>query len=204
MTTLAQKTCSFALNAYAPTLSPSARRAITTGVLMTAAVALLTLSAKFKVPSYPVPMTLQTMVVLLIGLTYGARLGGASLCAYMAMGAMGYPVFAGTPEKGLGLAYMFGPTGGYLLGFFLSALLMGWISESRQWDRRIAGAGFAMLLGLTVIFTCGLIGLGIAIGFDKPLLALGLQPFVWGEIIKMVVVMTLLPAAWKVMERLQK
>ena len=96
---------------------------------------LLTLSAKIKVPFYPVPMTMQTLAVMLIGFTFGWRLAGAAVLFYLAQGALGLPVFLlGTPEKGIGLAYMMGPTGGYLLGFVLAAVLCGWLAE-RGWDR---------------------------------------------------------------------
>jgi biotin transport system substrate-specific component len=93
---------------------------------------LLTLSARVQVPFFPVPMTLQVLVVLLIGVAYGPRLAGATLAAWLAQGAAGLPVFAGTPEKGLGLAYMAGPTGGYLAGFLVAAILVGWLAE-RGW-----------------------------------------------------------------------
>src|SRR5256885_9623717 len=88
----------------------------------------LTLSAKLQVPFYPVPMTMQSLVVLLIGLAFGWRLGTATVLLYLAEGLAGLPVFAGTPEKGIGLAYMMGPTGGYLVGFVLAAAFLGWLA----------------------------------------------------------------------------
>jgi len=97
---------------------------------------LMAISAKINVPFYPVPMTMQTFVVLSIGMAYGWRLGGATLLLYLAEGAMGLPVFAGTPEKGIGLAYMMGPTGGYLIGFVLAATIVGYLGE-RGWDRNV-------------------------------------------------------------------
>lgn len=93
---------------------------------------LLTISAKIEVPFYPVPMTMQTLVVLLLGMAYGARLGAATVLLYLAEGAVGLPVFAGTPERGIGIAYMMGPTGGYLAGFVLSAAITGWLTERRR------------------------------------------------------------------------
>ena len=96
-------------------------------------VCLLTLSAKLQVPFYPVPMTMQTLVVLMIGMAYGRVLGTATVAAYLLAGAAGLPVFAGTPERGIGLAYMMGPTGGYLVGFLVSAWLMGALAE-RGWS----------------------------------------------------------------------
>ena len=98
--------------------------------------ALLTISAKIEVPFYPVPMTMQTLVVLLLGMAFGARLGAATVLLYLAEGAVGLPVFAGTPERGIGIAYMLGPTGGYLVGFVLSAAITGWLTERRRdWPR---------------------------------------------------------------------
>jgi hypothetical protein len=102
-------------------------------VLAVAGTLLLTLSAKMKVPFYPVPMTMQTLVVLVIGAVYGWRLGVATILLYLAEGASGLPVFADTPERGIGLAYMMGPTGGYLLGFVVGAAIVGWLAE-RGWD----------------------------------------------------------------------
>ena len=98
----------------------------------------LTVSAKTQIPFWPVPMTMQTFVVLVIGMAYGARLGVATIALYLLEGALGLPVFAGTPEKGVGLAYMMGPTGGYLLGFVAGAWLCGWLAE-RGFDRLISG-----------------------------------------------------------------
>jgi biotin transporter BioY len=104
-------------------------------------VCLLTLSAKLQVPFYPVPMTMQTLVVLMIGMAYGRMLGTATVVAYLLAGAAGLPVFAGTPERGIGLAYMTGPTGGYLLGFLIASWLMGMLADAagrlvRARDRR--------------------------------------------------------------------
>src|SRR5690606_16484525 len=93
---------------------------------------LLTLSAKINVPFYPVPMTMQTFAVLLIGAAFGWRLGTATVLLYLAQGAAGLPVFAGTPEKGIGLLYLMGPTGGYLVGFAVAAAVVGWLAE-RGW-----------------------------------------------------------------------
>ena len=85
---------------------------------------LLTISAKVKVPFYPVPMTMQTFVVVLIGITYGWKLGLTTILAYLFEGTIGLPVFAGTPEKGIGISYMLGPTGGYLVGFISSVFII--------------------------------------------------------------------------------
>jgi biotin transport system substrate-specific component len=142
--------------------------------------ALLTLSAKIQVPFYPVPMTMQTLVVLLIGMAFGARLGIATVALYLAEGAVGLPVFAGTPEKGIGLAYMMGPTGGYLLGFVLAAAIAGWIVERR---RDAAGLALAVVAGSIAIYAPGVLWLAGLVGFAKAL-EFGLVPFLWGDLLK--------------------
>ena len=93
---------------------------------------LLTISAKIKIPFYPVPMTMQTFVVVLIGITFGWKLGLATIFAYLFEGAVGLPVFAGTPEKGIGISYMIGPTGGYLIGFITSVFIAGFVNLNKN------------------------------------------------------------------------
>ena len=117
-------------------------------------VCLLTLSAKLQVPFYPVPMTMQTLVVLMIGMAYGRVLGTATVAAYLLAGAAGLPVFAGTPERGIGLAYMMGPTGGFLVGFLISAWLMGALAE-RGWSNSFLLSAAAMIIGHAVILAAG-------------------------------------------------
>jgi len=152
-------------------------------MLVVVGIAALWISARIKVPFYPVDMTLQTMVVLMIGAAYGWRLGGATVALYLAQGAMGMPVFTGTPEKGLGIAYMMGPTGGYLIGFFVAAVITGWLLE-RFGTRSILAVGGAMLFADTVLFALGLLWLGVLFGWDKPILEWGLYPFALGECTK--------------------
>ncbi|MXZ81206.1 MAG: biotin transporter BioY [Gammaproteobacteria bacterium] len=169
-------------------------------VLIAVGVALLTLSAKIKIPFYPVPVTMQTFVVLAFAMACGWRLGSMTLLSYLACGATGLPVFAGTPEKGIGIAYMLGPTGGYLLGFVLAAAVVGCLAE-RGWDRKPGTTFLAMLAGNVVIYVPGLIWLGSVVGWDKPVLAWGLTPFVLGDLAKIVLAMIVLPAAWKLVGR---
>jgi biotin transport system substrate-specific component len=175
-------------------------RPLRLAVLAVAGTALLALSAKLKVPFYPVPMTMQTFAVLVIGMAYGWRLAAATLALYLAEGAAGLPVFAGTPEKGIGVAYMLGPTGGYLLGYVLAAALVGWLAE-RGWDRGIGFAALAMLAGNAVIYVPGLLWLGAVVGWDKPVLAWGLAPFLWGDLAKLALAALALPLAWKLVGR---
>ena len=165
-------------------------------VLIFAGTVALTVSAKTQVPFYPVPMTMQTFVVLVIGMTYGWRLGGLTLLAYLAEGAAGLPVFANTPERGIGLAYLAGPTGGYLVGFFVAAVVVGYLAE-RGWDRSVPRAALAMLAGHVIIFALGLLWLGTLIGYGEPLLVNGLYPFIPGAIFKLALAAAVLPLAWR-------
>lgn len=177
----------------------SSQRVLRGVVLALAGAALLTLSAKVKVPFYPVPMTMQTFAVLVLGAAYGWRLGAATVLLYLAQGAIGLPVFADTPEKGLGLAYMMGPTGGYLLGFVAAAAIVGWLAE-RGFDRAPARLFAVMALGHVVIFACGLAWLSALIGFDRAW-ALGVAPFYLATVLKTALGAAALPAAWAVLRR---
>ena len=161
---------------------------------------LLTLSAKIQVPFYPVPMTMQTFMVLALGMAYGWRLGAATMLLYLAEGAMGLPVFAGTPEKGIGLAYMMGGTGGYLIGYVLAAAATGWLAE-KGWDRTIFGTASAMLVGNALIYVPGLLYLGMLFGWDKPIVAWGLTPFILGDAVKLALAAGVMPLAWKVLRK---
>lgn len=155
-------------------------------------------SAKVQIPFYPVPMTMQTTVVFAIGMAFGWRLGGLTIMLYLFEGAMGLPVFSGSPEKGIGLAYIMGPTGGYLLGFFVSAVVLGWLAE-KGWDRNYFSTAVAMVIGNVVIYAFGLAWLGSIVGWDKPLLAWGMTPFLLGDVIKLVLASLLLPLVWKLL-----
>jgi len=155
--------------------------------------ALLWASAKVQVPMWPVPMTMQSMVVLLIGFGYGARLGVATVALYLFQGAVGLPVFAGTPEKGIGLAYMAGTTGGFLFGFVLVVGATGWLAE-RGWGRSLAGTAAAMVVGSALLFVPGVLWLATFVGFDKAV-AFGLAPFVAGAVVKAALAVALIAAA---------
>jgi len=140
----------------------------------------LVVSAKLQVPFYPVPLTMQTAVVFLLGLAFGPRIAVAAVLAYLAQGAVGLPVFAGTPEKGIGLAYMLGPTGGYLAGFVVAAWICGHAAAAGWRGWRIAGA---VLLSTLAIYALGVGWLTTLIGFDKAI-AFGLLPFIYGDLLK--------------------
>jgi biotin transport system substrate-specific component len=157
-------------------------------------------SAKISVPFWPVPMTLQTGAVALIAAAYGWRLGLATVLLYLLEGAVGIPVFEGTPAKGIGLAYMVGTTGGYLVGFVIAAAIVGWFVEqggSRN-PFRLFGA---MVLGDAFVFALGLLWLGTVVGWDKPILEWGLYPFVFGDLVKLGLAACLVSAGARLVRR---
>ena len=148
---------------------------------------LLALSSKISVPFYPVPMTMQTFVVLFTGVTLGARYGFIALSFYILEGALGLPVFSGTPAKGIGIAYLFGPTGGYIIGFAFSALLAGILFSKKNYfidNKNFLITFLKLIISLTPTYLIGLIWLGTIIGWNKPILELGFYPFFLGEIFK--------------------
>lgn len=164
-------------------------------VLVLAGSILTALSAQavIPLPFSPVPVTGQTFAVLLIGAVLGSRLGALSMLAYLAEGAVGLPVFAGGHGT---LLWMLGPTGGYLAGFVAAAYITGWLCE-RGWDRRLLTALAAMLVGNAAIYALGLPWLAHFVGTGK-VVALGLAPFIVGDIAKIVLAGLAMPAAWKV------
>ena len=171
---------------------------------------ILTISAKIKVPFYPVPMTMQTFVVVLMGVTLGWKLGLATVFAYLFEGAIGIPVFAGTPEKGLGVAYLMGPTGGYLFGFLVATYVAGSFKYDNCFDSqkfKLAKENLPFFLALrsaitlpykniiklifsvSFIYIFGVLWLGTLIGWEKPLFKLGVQPFLFAELFKILIVL---------------
>lgn len=166
------------------------------GLLALAGTALLALSAKIQVPFWPVPMTMQSFVVLVLGMAYGWRLAGATLLLYLAEGALGLPVFA----SGAGLAYLAGPTGGYLLGFLLAAVLLGWLAE-RGWDRSVLWTLVAMVIGNIVIFAPGVAWLSVLMGDLAKAIGAGLTPFLAASLFKTGLAAAVLPFAWRLLQR---
>lgn len=150
--------------------------------LTLAAAALITLSAKVQVPFWPVPMTLQTMAVVGVAAVLGPRLGIAAMLAYLGAGMAGLPVFAGSPERGIGLAYMAGPTGGFLIGMLAAMGVTGWLAAGRG----ALGRGLAMLVGLATIYIPGLAWLSGFVPADQ-LLAMGFLPFILGDLVKLAI-----------------
>jgi len=159
----------------------------------------LTLSAKIQVPFYPIPMTMQTFLILVIGMTFGWKLGGLTVFCYLIEGAVGLPVFAGTPIKGIGLAYMMGPTGGYLIGFIIATCTVGYLGE-KGFDRSFLTTFIAMGVGTLLIFLCGYTWLSMFFGFEKAFLY-GVIPFVWSELFKVALATAVLPLYWRYLNR---
>jgi biotin transport system substrate-specific component len=166
-------------------------RVLRGAILIALGTALLTLSAKVNLPLPYVPMTLQTLVVLMIGAAYGWRLGVATVIAYLAEGAIGLPVFAGPVG---GLAPLVGPTAGYLYGFVLAALATGWLSQ-RGWDRSVVWLFVAMAIGHILILGTGFawLAFGMKLGIDKAWLV-GIVPFIAASLVKNALGATLVPA----------
>ena len=141
----------------------------------------LTISAKIKIPFYPVPMTMQTFVVMLLGLAFGYKIGLATVSLYLLEGIAGLPVFSNSPEKGVGLVYFTGPTMGYLIGFLSATLIAGTINSNHNILKII----FKLLLSVSTIYILGVLWLGTLIGWDKPILEFGVYPFLLAEIFKL-------------------
>lgn len=160
---------------------------------------LLAVSAQVKIPLYPVPVTGQTLVVLLIGMAYGPWLGGATVMAYLLEGVMGMPVFAGGAAGWLTIA---GPTGGYLVGFAVAAFAMGFLAE-RGMGRSVLNTALAMLVGTAIIYAFGVIWLNNFVPGDIVAAAkVGMVPFLVGDTLKLIVAAGLMPLAWKAVQKL--
>ncbi|HEY4201449.1 MAG TPA: biotin transporter BioY [Devosiaceae bacterium] len=170
-------------------LETSARRALT----VIAGAALMTLAAKIQIPFWPVPMTLHTLAVMGFAVALGPRIAILIFLAYLLAGALGLPVFSGSPERGIGLAYMVGPTGGYLLGYLVASWLVGILALGRATFGRIG----AMLAGLVVIYATGVAWLAAYVPANQ-LVAAGVAPFLVGDLVKIGIIAfgaMLLPAS---------
>ena len=154
---------------------------------------LLTISAKVKIPFYPVPMTMQTFVVILLGITLGAKIGLLTVSLYLFEGIFGLPVFANTPEKGIGFIYFTGTTMGYLIGFLVTVYLAG----SFQYNKGIINTFLKLMFSVSFIYLLGMIWLGTLIGWDKPIFKLGAQPFLLAELFKILLLLFLTPTLLK-------
>jgi len=173
---------------------------------------LLTISAKVKIPFYPVPMTMQTFVVLFLGMSLGPKVGSATVALYLLEGIFGLPVFANSPEKGIGLVYFTGPTMGYLIGFLVATYLAGLLlSPSGKLNQYIKFLKFrnsyltiffSLLFSVSFIYILGLFWLGTLIGWDKPIFKLGAQPFLLAELFKLTLLTILYPWIFKINTKL--
>ena len=141
---------------------------------------LLTISAKIKIPFYPVPMTMQTFMVLFLGISFGYKIGVATVMFYLLEGILGLPVFSNSPEKGIGIAYFVGPTMGYLIGFVFASFLAGFLKYNSNFFLTF----IKLLLSTSIIYILGVLWLGNLIGWDKPILQLGVYPFLLAELFK--------------------
>ena len=141
---------------------------------------ILAISSKVKIPFYPVPMTMQTLVILIIGIGFGWKIGMATVALYLFEGIIGLPVFSGTPEKGVGLIYFTGPTMGYLIGFLIAVFFAG----KFNYDNNLIKNFLKLTFATSLIYVLGMIWLGGLIGWDKPIFKLGAQPFLLAELFK--------------------
>ena len=148
---------------------------------------LLTISSKIKIPFYPVPMTMQTFVVLFLGMSFGYKIGLATVSLYLLEGIIGLPVFSNSPEKGVGIIYFTGPTMGYLIGFLFATFLAGYFN----FKLNIFYTFLKFIISVSVIYILGVFWLGNLIGWDKPIIQLGVTPFLLAELFK-VSILTLL------------
>jgi biotin transport system substrate-specific component len=180
--------------ALAPSLLPQDRALRLAGLVLLAIAGslLMWVSAKIKVPFYPVPMTLQTLALFGIAAAYGMRLGVATIALYLIEGALGLPVFAGTPEKGIGLAYMFGPTGGYLASYMIAAAIVGYAVD-RGLGRNPFKLFGAMLVAEVVILGMGFAWMAYLFGAEKAF-AFGVGPFIVTDLVKIALAASLVPA----------
>ena len=142
----------------------------------------LTISAKAKIPFYPVPMTMQTFVVLFLGLTFGYKIGISTVGLYLLEGIVGLPVFSNSPERGIGIAYFTGPTMGYLIGFFSATYLASYVKLKDNFIKTF----IKLTIAVSTIYLLGVLWLGTLIGWDKPIYSLGVAPFLLAEVFKIV------------------
>ncbi len=141
---------------------------------------ILAISAKIKIPFYPVPMTMQTFVVLFLGISFGYKIAIATVGLYLIEGIAGLPVFSNSPERGVGLIYFTGPTMGYLIGFISACFLASFITTKDNYFMILS----KLILSVSTIYILGIIWLGILIGWEKPLIELGVIPFLLAEFTK--------------------
>ena len=158
----------------------STQKILKTFILIFFGTVALTVSAKLKIPFYPVPMTMQTFMVLFLGLAFGYKIGLATVSVYLLEGIIGIPVFSNSPEKGVGLIYFTGPTMGYLIGFLSAVFFAGYLN----FKNNIFITFFKLVFAVSTIYLFGIFWLGNLIGWDKPIIQLGVTPFLLAELFK--------------------
>lgn len=171
------------MNSTYPTSVPRISAIARTIAICLGGAALMTLAAKVQIPFWPVPMTLHTMAVMAFAVAFGPRLAVSIFLTYLAAGAVGLPVFSGSPERGIGLAYMVGPTGGYLLGYLIASGLIGALAAGQGLVRRT----LAMLIGMVPIYGLGMAWLALYVPANQ-LFAAGVAPFLLGDLVKIALV----------------
>ena len=147
----------------------------------------LTISSKIKIPFYPVPMTMQTFVVLFLGVSFGYKIGLATIGLYLLEGIAGLPVFSNSPERGVGIIYFTGPTMGYLIGFFSACFIASFIKSDDNYFKIF----YKLILSVSTIYIFGILWLGYLIGWDKPVIQLGVTPFLLAEFFKIALLLIL-------------
>jgi len=153
----------------------------------------LTISSKIKIPFYPVPMTMQTFVVLFLGISFGYKIGLATVGLYLLEGILGLPVFSNSPERGVGIVYFTGPTMGYLIGFCSACYVASLINPSDDYVKIFA----KLILSVSTIYILGILWLGYLIGWDKPIIELGVKPFLLAEFFKIFLLLILSKKIYK-------
>ena len=155
---------------------------------------ILAVSSKIKIPFYPVPMTMQTFVVLFLGISFGYRIALATIGLYLLEGIIGLPVFSNSPERGVGLTYFTGPTMGYLIGFLSACFLASFI----KFEDNYFIIFLKLVLSVSTIYIFGILWLGILIGWEKPIIQLGVVPFLYAEIFKITLLTVLTKKIFKI------
>ena len=171
-------------------------------ILIALGITFLIIAAKVKLilPFSPVPITLGTFAVLTIGTTYGQRLGLMTIFGYLLIGILGFDVFANSSAEANGLNYMLGVTGGYLIGYCFAVMALGFFAKL-NWDRNIFKLGVALVLANILIYVPGLLWLGNMYGWNEPIIAWGLTPFIIGDLLKLALTASLIPLIWKLVDK---
>lgn len=180
-----------------PAKDTDAARWLRAALLVALGVTAMAIAAKVRVPMWPVPITLQTFVVLTVGAAYGAGLGMTTMIAYLVIGALGFDIFTSSSSDRNGLEYMMGGTGGYLLGFVVAAGVLGWLAR-QGWDRSVPKMALAMLIGSALIYVPGLMWLNMQTYSEgwSWTIAHGLTPYLVGDALKLALAALVLPALW--------